>query len=292
MDLRALRTFLAVVDAESFSAAATRLSCTQSAVSQQIAALERDVGATLVSRRPVRPTAAGEALADDAREILTRADAATAQVLRVANAGTDRRPPRLSVTPGVEATLQGAWLPGGLASVQVDPPREAAAALRSGSVDLVVLDGVIAPGDPLPVDLPAGVTARVLMERPVELALPATHRLGERDSLDISSLGAVRWIDAPNLGGPLSTVEDAARTGLRLGLRYEGQSMTSLMALVAADAGVAMVPAGVEVPEALQHRVALVPVRRPRLTYRVEVWWHTDDRSTVVSAARWLTGQG
>src|ERR671934_2526105 len=63
-DVQRLRTFALVVDLGSISAAAGVLGYTQSAVSQQLAALEREVGAALVDRsqRPLRATRAGELL--------------------------------------------------------------------------------------------------------------------------------------------------------------------------------------------------------------------------------------
>lgn len=59
MDPHLLRTFVAVLEHRSFSTAASVLGYTQSAVSQHIAALEADLGARLVERRPVAPTEAG-----------------------------------------------------------------------------------------------------------------------------------------------------------------------------------------------------------------------------------------
>ena len=63
-DVQRLRTFALVVDLGSISAAAGVLGYTQSAVSQQLAALERELGETLVDRsqRPLRPSRAGAAL--------------------------------------------------------------------------------------------------------------------------------------------------------------------------------------------------------------------------------------
>lgn len=70
MDLRDLRSFLAVVRTGSFTAAAADLGYTQSAVSQHVAALEADLGTPLLHRRPVRPTAAGARLAEHAAGIV------------------------------------------------------------------------------------------------------------------------------------------------------------------------------------------------------------------------------
>ncbi len=76
MDPHLLRTFVTVADCGSFSAAASRLGYTQSAVSQHIAALEGDLGTPLLRRRPVVPTPAGERLLEHAGPILLRLDAA------------------------------------------------------------------------------------------------------------------------------------------------------------------------------------------------------------------------
>ena len=64
LDPRLLRSFVGIIDAQSFTAAADRLSMTQSTISQQLARLEEQVGSALVDRtaRPIVATAAGERL--------------------------------------------------------------------------------------------------------------------------------------------------------------------------------------------------------------------------------------
>ena len=77
MDLEQLRALAAVVDQETFEAAADELRITPSAVSQRIKALERSVGSVLVRRlKPVVPTPAGERLLRSARQLLLLADEA------------------------------------------------------------------------------------------------------------------------------------------------------------------------------------------------------------------------
>ncbi|WP_077488077.1 LysR family transcriptional regulator ArgP [Sinomonas mesophila] len=77
MDLEQLRALAAVVDHETFEAAAHELRLTPSAVSQRIKALERSVGSVLVRRlKPVVPTPAGERLLRSARQLLLIADEA------------------------------------------------------------------------------------------------------------------------------------------------------------------------------------------------------------------------
>ena len=72
LDPRLLRSFVGIIDAQSFTAAADRLSMTQSTISQQLARLEEQVGSALVDRtaRPIVATAAGERLLAYARRIL------------------------------------------------------------------------------------------------------------------------------------------------------------------------------------------------------------------------------
>src|SRR4051794_41821354 len=95
-----------VVSSGSFSAAADALSYSQSAVSQAIATLEGEVGATLIERDRggVRPTAAGAALVSHAEGILGRMEAAETEPAAIAGGGARRlRPPPLPPprgTPG------------------------------------------------------------------------------------------------------------------------------------------------------------------------------------------------
>src|SRR2546426_10108250 len=78
MDTKQLRTFVTVIELASFTRAARRLSLSQSAISQQISALERHVGVKLIERTGTgaRPAAAGEILLRYARQILTKVDEA------------------------------------------------------------------------------------------------------------------------------------------------------------------------------------------------------------------------
>src|ERR687893_1738577 len=81
-DVQRLRTFALVLDLGSISAAATVLGYTQSAVSQQLAAFEREAGAALVDRsqRPLRPTAAGAALRPHVERVLAAVTGAEAEL--------------------------------------------------------------------------------------------------------------------------------------------------------------------------------------------------------------------
>jgi len=78
METKHLRTLVTIVDLSSFTRAGVKLGLSQSAISQQIGALERQLGVRLLRRTGsgARPTAAGELLVDHARQILARVDAA------------------------------------------------------------------------------------------------------------------------------------------------------------------------------------------------------------------------
>src|ERR687894_2029638 len=87
LDVKQLRVFKAVGEHGSFSAAAEALSYTQPAISQQVAALEKQAGTTLVDRtsRGVRLTDAGLALVDHAEVVLARLAAAEAELEAMAS---------------------------------------------------------------------------------------------------------------------------------------------------------------------------------------------------------------
>src|ERR687885_219374 len=86
LDVRRMRVLREVAAEKSFSAAAQKLGYTQSAVSQQIAALEREAGSTLIERNPrgIRLTDAGEALVRHADKILARLAEAEAELEAIA----------------------------------------------------------------------------------------------------------------------------------------------------------------------------------------------------------------
>src|SRR6266540_1458138 len=103
MDLHRLRTFQALSETLHFRHAAERLGITQSAVSQQIASLEKDLGATLFERigRRVYLTAAGEVLAREAVKVLSTVSRAREAVLAVSKGNSGRLRVGASTTPGI-----------------------------------------------------------------------------------------------------------------------------------------------------------------------------------------------
>src|ERR671921_1611700 len=145
LDVRRLRVLREVAAGGSFSAAAESLAYTQSAVSQQIAALEREAGIRLVDRnaRGVRLTDAGRALVDHADAILARLADAEAELEAIAGLRGGRL--RMASFESAGATLMplaiaqfSASHPGVELSMTLGEPEDTEPQLKSGEADLAL----------------------------------------------------------------------------------------------------------------------------------------------------------
>ncbi|WP_037671679.1 LysR family transcriptional regulator [Streptomyces griseus] len=267
MDPHLLRTYVTVARLASFSEAARALGYTQSAVSQHIAALEQDLGAPLLTRRPVAPTAAGERLLEHAGPLLLRLDAARADVARIANAPEHGL--TLAATPTALGPRTLAALPAAGVTLRVLTRDEIPGAVATGAADLGLIDGLAAPHDPLRLPDVAPLTTYAVAEEPVCVLLPGTHPLARRPTLRLGDLSDARWLDAPDAGLPLAHLRAAnGGRGFRPALRYDGTDIRTLTALSAAGHGLTLLPssAAADVPGAVA-----VPVTHPRLIHRVEL---------------------
>ncbi|WP_433302556.1 LysR family transcriptional regulator [Actinoplanes sp. CA-030573] len=268
MDTHLLRTFVAVAETGSFSRAAERLRYTQSAVSQHIAALEADLGTPLFTRRPVGLTPAGERLRRHAGLLLVRLEAARADVTRAL------APPGRLVL-GLTPLAWAAPVAAGLATIRAESAllrtslRVAARdriveAVATGEIDLGLVDGFTAPSDPLRLPEPGagGPRAVGVAESPAVVAVPRSHPLAARRTVDLADLSDAYWIDAPEVTPFARLPVD----GLRAGLRYDGADVGVLTGLVAGGHGLAVLPEPVVAREA-----GLAGIRVPRLVHRVEL---------------------
>jgi DNA-binding transcriptional LysR family regulator len=277
VDTRALLSLATVAETGSFSRAASALGFTQSAVSQHVAGLERTAGTPLLTRRPtVAPTPAGREFLRHARQILAHEQAARAAVARVTGRDEDT-PVSVAVTPATEQLLPVA---GRLASVVVVDAAAAAAALMSGGADVAVVDGVAAPGDPLPGSGP-DLVVRVVREAPLAVLLPVVHPLARRSGIDLAALTDARWLGTSGTTCSTSELASAARLGLRRGAAYTGASADTVAALVRAGHGLHAAPASAVPPDGL----AVVPLTAPRLVHRIEVRVHAGPRAAVLALA-------
>jgi molybdate transport repressor ModE-like protein len=244
LDVKRLRVLREVARRGSFSAAAEALSYTQSAVSQQIAALEKESGAKLVDRnaRGIRLTDAGEALVRHADAILTRICDAEAELeaiaglrggrVRIASfatAGSTFVPSAIAAFhdryPGVELRLTEA------------DPEESVPALKAGELDVAILFEPHGVGDLSDIDKVH------LLEDPMSLVLPMNHRLADKARVRLKDLEGERWIQS-TLSCPCSAiVTDACRVaGFEPQVAFETDDYLTHQGLVAAGVGVAMIP--------------------------------------------------
>lgn len=244
MDLRLLRTFVAVAEASSFTRAAEVLHLAQPVVSQHVKRLERDLGAQVLDRstRRVQLTAAGARLLPHARTILaevTRAETET----KLMGAGVAGR-----VAIGFVGTATYDLLPRVTRSVREHLPDvelevygeelnpSLAQGLRSRRLDIAVMRQV-AP-DP-------SMSVRPLRSEALIAALPADHPAARRQKILLAALRDEAFVTHPS--GHRSVMHDAVVQACR-GVGFipreivEVRETATLVAYVAAGIGVSLVP--------------------------------------------------
>src|SRR6188472_3041482 len=247
LDVRRMRVLREVAVRGSFSAAAESLSFTQSAISQQIAALEREAGCTLVQRnaRGIRLTEAGEALVRHADAILARLADAEAELEAIAGLRGGRL--RLVAFPSAGATLA----PRAVAAFRerhpaVDitlipgEPEDGIAALKAGETDIALLieSGFETCHDP-------AIERTPIMEDPMYALLPAGHPLAERRRLRLDDLRNDSWI----MGPPVTTCPDSEillracqGAGFEPRIAFNSDDYRAIQGFVAAGMGVSLIP--------------------------------------------------
>jgi DNA-binding transcriptional LysR family regulator len=274
MDLERLRVLHAVHLAGSVAGAARALHVTTSAVSQQMARLEREAGQRLTERhgRGIRLTEAGELLAREAGDLLAHAEQVEARLAahRGTVAGT------LSVA--AFATAARGLLPAALCdlrsrypelsvSLSEQEPHEAIPALNRGDLDIAVVQEW--PDTPLAV--PGGLARRDLLEDAFDVALPAGHPLAGRDSVAMKELADDEWISWST--GQIChdwLVHTLSARGAQPRIRHTASEHSTQLALVAAGLGAAVIPRlGREPPPA---SVTLVPID-PSPARRIYALW-------------------
>ncbi|WP_157247289.1 LysR family transcriptional regulator [Nonomuraea typhae] len=265
MDPRLLRTLVSVARWESFSGAAQELGYTQSAVSQQIAALEADLGLPLLRRRPVRLTEAGARLLEHAGPLLLRIEAARADVRRAAAAPAHRltvAASPLAVTPVVAGRLARARAAQPRLHVELTTAGRdgAATEVAAGRAELGLADGITAPSDPLRLPDTGPMTALGIAEEDLVVALPPDHPLAGRAGLRLADLVDAAWLQTSLC--PLERLRQLLGDGFRYGLAYTGDDVHTVLNLVRAGHGLTLLPASVGEG---------VPLLGPRLVHRVEL---------------------
>nr|WP_281496848.1 LysR family transcriptional regulator [Ornithinimicrobium sp. F0845] len=240
-----MRTLEAVSRLRSFAAAGEELGFTQSAVSQQIAELERRVGTPVVTRRPVRLTEAGQVLLTTETAITVSMSAAATELAALADgsvgllrlgafisAATSLVPPALAQVraahPGVRLVLR-----------EMEQGETHAALLR-GDLDLAItFDYTHAVRTP-----PRGIREDHLIDDPILIVLPEDHPLATRHEVGLHDVPSQEWITT-NVSLDLGVADldvHAEQPVIPAALDFEGQDFRTALSLVATGLGVALLP--------------------------------------------------
>lgn len=282
IDLRRFRYFVAVAEELHFGRAAARLGIAQPPLSQQIRQLEDDLGARLFERtsRSVALTPAAESLLADARRILREVEAAADRVRQV-----DRGEAGLlrigfvgsaidGVLPGIVRRFRE-QVPGARLSLQELTSAQQVAALAERSIDV----GFVRP--PVVGD---GLTVIEVVREQLVLALPADHALVSSDMVRLADLASEPFVMfRRDLGeGLFDQVQRACiATGFEPQVAQEANQMHTIVGLVAAGLGVALVPQSVSRlrPDDVVYRsLSEVPVETT-----LAIAWRARDREALLA---------
>ncbi|MGW0802459.1 LysR family transcriptional regulator [Nonomuraea sp. NPDC002799] len=243
MELQQMRYVVAVAETDSFTRAAERCLVVQSALSHQVARLERELGARLFERtsRRVRLTPAGAAFLPAARQCLDAAERAAAEV--AAAVGEVRG--RLAV--GLIPTVAAVDIPGALRdfrhqyphvriSLRVGASDELAEQVRQGAIEVAFLG--------LPTTArPQGVNARELARDRLVAVVAPDHPLAGEAAVDLRRLSSEVFVDLPpKTAGRVQSDQAFSAAGLTRDVAFEVTTADFMARLVGQGLCVAMLP--------------------------------------------------
>jgi DNA-binding transcriptional LysR family regulator len=246
LDVRRMKVLREVAARGSFSAAANALSFTQSAVSQQVAALEREVGTTLLERSPrgVRLTEAGQTVVNHADVILSRLECAEEELAELAGLRGGRL--RLACFQSAGATLVPRAVAAfhdrhpkvELSMVEAEPV-EAQERMRAGEIDMALVYDF----EPVPGSLRDDLELTHLIDDRYDAVIAADHRLAKRRKFRLADLSQEPWITSTERCGCRQITNRVCQdAGFEPKIAFEADETMAAMALVAAGVGVTIFP--------------------------------------------------
>ena len=287
LDTRHLAAILAIARTRSISRAADELGYGQSAVSQQLAALERVVGERLVDRgvgpRPVSLTAAGEALLPHAQWIVERLGAARREM----SALHDGRSGHLTIgsfqsasaklLPRILAAYRQAW-PAVTVTIHSDEiASRGRQLLRDASLDVAFIEGTN--------DLDGIDTHKLLEDRYVAL-VPPKHRLAGRRTISLVDLANEQFVSGSPLDACTARVEEALRAvGVEVRTAFRTDDNTARQRMVNAGLGCAVMPNLTVEREIVEGGVAVG--LKDRIVRTISVGW-SSERTLSPAAKRFV----
>lgn len=247
MELRHLRYFIAVAEELNFTRAAEKLHIAQPPLSQQIQHLEAELGFQLFHRtkRTVHLTAAGQVFFEEARKILQQVDRAI-QLGRQTSRGELGQltigfvsSAAHNVVPAILQTFRTRY-PAVKLELHELTTNEQLQRLRFGQIDI----GFVRP----PVE-EEGINSEIVFREPLIVALPETHPLADRAHLELRELSTEPFILFPRSQAPGlydAIVSLCQQAGFSPIAAQEAIQMQTIVSLVAAEMGVAIVPASMQ----------------------------------------------
>jgi len=291
LNFERLRILHAVAERGSVNAAAASLHVTTSAVSQQIAKLESELGQSLLepSGRSVRLTDAAGVLVEHTRQILSVMERAEAEFdaqrnnifgqITVAAFPTAAR----GLAPLALQALTRSCPQLKVELTEQDPPKSLPLLVR-GDVDLVIAQD----WENAPITLPEGLSKLALFDDIADVAMHASHRLAKSDIVDLDDLRSDQWIAGGQTGSILGDTHIPGRwcdqwlvytlrsRGHEPVIAHTASEYATQLALVAAKLGVCVIPRLGRGP--LPRGVRIVAVR-PTIRRHIYALWRSANTS-------------
>lgn len=246
LDVKRLRVLREVAARGSFSAAAESLAYTQSAISQQIATLEREAGTVLVDRnaRGVRLTESGRALVRHADVILARLAEAEAELEAIAGVRGGRL--RIVSFPSAGATIAPRAIgrfreryPGVEVTLAPREPHEGLDCLKTDECDIAIT--LEAGFEPI---VDKAIERHHLLDDPMYVLLPACHRVAHKSRVRLTELAEDSWIMGTTGRCPdgLILLRACQSAGFEPRVAFQSDDYAAIQGFVAAGVGVCLIP--------------------------------------------------
>ncbi len=246
LDVKRLRILREVANRGSFSGAGEALYLSQSAVSQQVATLEREVGMSLLERTSAGPklTDAGQALVTHTDAVICRLEEAERELAAIAGLEGGRL--RLVSFPTASATLVTRAVssfrdrhPAVELHLGEAEPLDSVPALKRGEFDLAITYDFEVNPDPEDRD----IERRLLLEEQMQVALPPDHRLASRKAIRLTDLAEEEWVIGASSGSCRAHVIHLCQAaGFEPRISFESDDYQVLQGLASAGMGVALLP--------------------------------------------------
>jgi DNA-binding transcriptional LysR family regulator len=272
IDLKWLRSFVAVAEEASFTKAAYRVHVAQPGVSAQVRRLESELGERLLDRsgRSVRLTEAGSAVLPFARAALDAV--ANARLAVDELAGLVRGQVTVGMVSGCALPVLAELLagfhqqyPGVAITLTEDNSDRLLEMLRDGRLDLALIGSAGTGGSP-------GISTTVLVDEELVAAVAPGHPLASKETVTVRSLRDVPLVSLPPGTGVRAALDAAcAAAGFEPRIVFEASALPMVVTMAARGLGLAVVPESVATTAGTP---VIVPITSPQVRSRLELAWN------------------